>query len=88
MTERCVCCGEEIPEGRQICLKCEETVFDKTNVVYNPEHEAMMCRNFKDRPCMKCRKIACNFRECKPWRTWFANHWHRIKAAAREMRDD
>lgn len=23
MIERCVCCGEEIPEGRQVCLKCE-----------------------------------------------------------------
>ena len=21
---RCVCCGEIIPEGRQICKKCEE----------------------------------------------------------------
>ncbi len=23
MTEHCVCCGEEIPEGRQVCPKCE-----------------------------------------------------------------
>lgn len=23
MTERCVCCGEEIPEGRQVCPSCE-----------------------------------------------------------------
>lgn len=23
MTERCICCGEEIPEGRQICSSCE-----------------------------------------------------------------
>ena len=22
-TERCVCCGEIIPEGRQVCPKCE-----------------------------------------------------------------
>lgn len=21
-TERCVCCGDEIPEGRQVCPKC------------------------------------------------------------------
>ena len=21
---RCVCCGEEVPEGRMVCLKCEE----------------------------------------------------------------
>lgn len=23
MTEKCVCCGEEIPEGRQVCPSCE-----------------------------------------------------------------
>lgn len=23
-TERCICCGEPIPEGRQICPRCEE----------------------------------------------------------------
>jgi RNA polymerase subunit RPABC4/transcription elongation factor Spt4 len=22
--ERCVCCGEIIPEGRMICVKCEQ----------------------------------------------------------------
>jgi hypothetical protein len=26
MTNRCVCCGVEIPEGRQVCPKCEDTV--------------------------------------------------------------
>lgn len=24
MVERCVCCGEIIPEGRQVCPSCEE----------------------------------------------------------------
>lgn len=24
MEERCICCGEIIPEGRQVCPKCEE----------------------------------------------------------------
>lgn len=23
---RCVCCGEIIPEGRMVCLKCEKVV--------------------------------------------------------------
>lgn len=23
-SETCVCCGREIPEGRQVCLICEE----------------------------------------------------------------
>lgn len=22
--ERCVCCGEQVPEGRQVCPKCEK----------------------------------------------------------------
>ena len=26
MTEHCVCCGEEIPEGRTVCRKCEQNV--------------------------------------------------------------
>jgi len=24
MSEYCVCCGEEIPEGRQVCPQCEK----------------------------------------------------------------
>ncbi len=24
MVDRCVCCGEMIPEGRMICLDCEK----------------------------------------------------------------
>lgn len=23
MEERCVCCGEQIPEGKQVCASCE-----------------------------------------------------------------
>lgn len=26
MVERCVCCGEVIPEGRQVCINCERGV--------------------------------------------------------------
>lgn len=25
-TEYCICCGTEIPEGRQVCPNCEEMV--------------------------------------------------------------
>lgn len=25
----CVCCGREVPEGRQVCLKCEELARKK-----------------------------------------------------------
>ena len=27
MENRCVCCGEIIPEGRQICLQCEGLIL-------------------------------------------------------------
>jgi hypothetical protein len=28
MAERCVCCGEIIPEGRQVCPNCEHHIAD------------------------------------------------------------
>jgi len=27
MIERCVCCGKEIPEGRQVCPACERAII-------------------------------------------------------------
>ena len=29
MCDRCVCCGEIIPEGRQVCPKCEKMANEK-----------------------------------------------------------
>lgn len=26
--ERCICCGDIIPEGRQVCIKCENEITD------------------------------------------------------------
>jgi predicted nucleic acid-binding Zn ribbon protein len=28
--DRCVCCGEYVPEGRQVCLDCENKTFQET----------------------------------------------------------
>ena len=28
MEDRCVCCGEIIPEGRQICWRCENATIN------------------------------------------------------------
>lgn len=28
MEEKCICCGEVIPEGRQVCPKCEGMALD------------------------------------------------------------
>lgn len=29
MNNTCICCGEIIPEGRQICVSCEQSVRKK-----------------------------------------------------------
>ena len=29
--DRCVCCGEIVPEGRQVCLQCENGVKQNGN---------------------------------------------------------
>lgn len=39
--ERCVCCGEIIPEGRQVCILCERkanAAFQKRWCDANREH--------------------------------------------------
>lgn len=30
MIERCICCGEIIPEGRQVCPSCEAAAKEAT----------------------------------------------------------
>ncbi len=32
MEDRCVCCGEVIPEGRMVCVKCEKLQNTKAEV--------------------------------------------------------
>ena len=66
-TERCICCGDIIPEGRQICPKCEKHLPAAT-----PNKSlamALHCRANKmmiDRPsCQQCNywnseKLACS----------------------------
>lgn len=31
MEDRCVCCGEIIPEGRMVCPKCERRAEDNAD---------------------------------------------------------
>lgn len=33
MNNTCVCCGEIIPEGRQVCLNCERKTANKTTII-------------------------------------------------------
>lgn len=34
MTNRCVCCGDEIPEGRWVCWACEHSCYPKDTLNY------------------------------------------------------
>ena len=33
MRESCVCCGAEIPEGRQVCPRCEAKTWEPNRCV-------------------------------------------------------
>lgn len=37
---RCICCGEIIPEGRMVCKICESVVFEREQVyvIYHRHH--------------------------------------------------
>ena len=36
--ERCVMCGEIIPEGRMVCLRCEQAASEQADVSPGTEH--------------------------------------------------
>ena len=37
MPERCICCGEVIPEGRMVCYACEHSIeFDGIKYYKSP----------------------------------------------------
>ena len=43
MINRCVCCGEEIPEGRTVCWRCEHGTSD-TNTLNEQKGENTMTK--------------------------------------------
>ena len=47
MSERCVCCGEAIPEGRQVCPACEKGAKreDKMTINEFSEKARRHCRH-------------------------------------------
>lgn len=50
MTETCVCCGAEIPEGRQVCPNCEKkNEYERTHYV-----------------CLKCKHLREIFKPNEP----------------------
>lgn len=42
MTETCVMCGREIPEGTQVCYACQEAYGQKTDVFMNDYQQLAM----------------------------------------------
>lgn len=40
--DRCVCCGEIIPEGRQVCPQCEGGAEDARQIDQRAKQERMM----------------------------------------------
>ena len=37
--EYCVCCGNPIPEGRQVCLNCEHQLYDSNSIKHKSQEE-------------------------------------------------
>lgn len=35
MENRCICCGEIIPEGRQVCYQCEYSINEDIKIPSN-----------------------------------------------------
>lgn len=61
MVDRCICCGEVIPEGRQVCPKCEgktdrKRIFDVNCITCRrffecngKSHKDQLCVNYEER---------------------------------------
>lgn len=61
MTEYCVCCGEEIPEGRVVCTNCERKVGIEV------ADSAPEC------PCYTCEGMEyCHKGKCGILKTWIS----------------
>lgn len=65
MENKCVCCGVDIPEGRQVCQKCEESATNRAYKALQKEYEEKakklaemrgeskgVCKWYKDEFCV------------------------------------
>lgn len=80
--ERCVCCGEIIPEGKQICGSCLAMVtgnrYEGRDVPMVPIRESMVI-GYRYR-CRRCREEVCYqddvyCRKCGQKQNWSDNEW-------------
>lgn len=62
--ERCICCNETIPEGRQVCLHCEHRML-KVGAILQSQHateeEVKKAYNFFENKNNKCKLL----KKCK-----------------------
>ena len=38
-SETCICCGDYIPEGQMVCLKCEKTIAQNFTAAVNEDKQ-------------------------------------------------
>lgn len=72
---RCLFCNKIIPEGRQICPKCEKI----------PPQDRNIKRMFDVTPendfCLKCKKNKCNG-ECKEFKAYMRKQGKKVRGKA------
>ncbi|MEE1303001.1 MAG: hypothetical protein UHD64_09500 [Bacteroidales bacterium] len=45
--DRCVCCGEIVPEGTMVCWNCEHNILDNHNTLTQSKNEIVKPHNNK-----------------------------------------
>ncbi len=50
MENRCVCCGEIIPEGRQVCMRCEREAENEDHKISGQDQRRGLYRRGKILP--------------------------------------
>lgn len=73
MEDRCLYCGEIIPEGRQICPGCEDALYREID-------EKKLTSVFPDYPCKRCKTTHKANCMCGYWISWFSNHWKALQS--------
>ena len=68
---RCVCCGVTIPEGRQVCPGCIETVslkLEKDNIINRQKAKLKEANHLICELCEKCGENICKDGEECDWK--------------------
>ncbi len=49
MSEKCVCCGAAVPEGRQVCVECEKAAEDMRAYAQGGPPPCACCADIRER---------------------------------------